>query len=224
MKKAVLLVLLLALIVSLSGCLDMLPAGEDDGQPRWQYECDDGTWADSLDACKSDGDSGTGDTPFGGPTGGSGTGGTVELEDCGATGLLEGTIHTDEIVEDAAFICLGEKLLADCSPAKVKFSITGVEEMWFEVKGNEGFDCIFVMRYGSEDKITLETHKIYADTFLECPLDMQERIEAYGGQETADETPGMFAFTIYTYVAMNSLSEDTACTGTMLEVGAPVAT
>ncbi len=206
-------------VVLLSGCTQ-IASGEtgsaSGNQPVWKYQCPDGTWVEDMDSCSgSQGSDGSGEQGDGQDFG-YGDQGSFGLKDCG-----EGDISSSgmqEMVADEGLSCLGEELLNECGKAKVSFTTAYGSGTTFESKGMQNGKCVVEMCYGSEEEITEESYKKFADSCAVCPVDLDAILADEQESMPFDENPGVLGFAVMANVSFQLISPDTECAGAMVGI------
>ena len=138
--------------------------------------------------------------------------------DCGISTSLNSDEHLSEInfELDDALVCMGESLLDGCKPAKAILQTVDAGQITYEIKNLEDVGCIIKSEYGDIKQIPEESQKKYANKFFECPVD----IDSFISQATIDPNtaPGSFAFGVYFMTAFESMTSETKCTGSLIEM------
>ena len=139
---------------------------------------------------------------------------TPKVKDCGSTDdpFIQGlTTSSVDYESDAAIACLGNSLIK-CEKA----NLHGENEMLavdIEVLGEVNGVCSLKITYG--DQIATEGLKKYANTYLVCPVDLDQILAAY---ENPEQKAGEIATGAYVLSLMSaSINPETECTGTFME-------
>ena len=146
------------------------------------------------------------------------SGAPVMFVNCGISESLNSDTPVNEINPelDNALVCLGKSLLDGCKPAKAILYLSNAGQVKYEIKNLEDVGCVIKAEYGDVEQIPEEAQKKYANKFFECPVD----IDSFISQATIDPNtaPGSFAFGVYFMTAFESMTSETKCTGSLIEM------
>jgi len=142
-----------------------------------------------------------------------------QIIDCGSRGSndaskIAGSKTSHEL--DDALVCFGNSLLDGCKPAKLFIYTSYVGQVTYESKNIEN-KCIIKTEYGNVEQIPTEEQKKYANTFSECPVDIEYLISS--SDIDAFTIPGYFAYKVI-LMTMVQISEgsNSICTGTYMDI------
>jgi len=94
-----------------------------------------------------------------------------------------------KLTKDKPLICLGNKILAGCQKAKVTFKDAEAVIMSYIIDGKNGDNCNVKIQYGSAAQIKKKSERIYANTYLQCPVPFA----ATTSSDEAKAKPGLLA-------------------------------
>lgn len=142
---------------------------------------------------------------------------TVDFTDCGISRSLKDGMFEENIdfESDDALVCMGEAILDECRPAKALVDTSDVGQVKYEIKKIDGV-CIIKTEYGDEEQIQLESQRIFANKFSECPAAIETTKDQL--EEDINNIPGALAFGVYFYAAIEFMNPNTECTGSLLEI------
>ncbi len=127
------------------------------------------------------------------------------FESCGTS---EGPINSIDAESDAALVCLGRNMIDGCKSSQATLQTTNAGAIKISLEGGTPTACSILMEYGSEDQITLDDQKQYADKFMLCSINLD-------AMNTESLESGIFAKNIFTFMNSELLNPDTKCEGTV---------
>ena len=125
--------------------------------------------------------------------------------------------NTEVLEADTALTCMGDSLLDGCIKAKAVLETTsGVVK--FEIKGKIESQCIIRVEYGDEGDLIQDDLNKYANTFLECPMNIDDIISLVPEEQDITSKSAEFALGIYMMASLNAMSPENGCSGTMVDI------
>lgn len=145
---------------------------------------------------------------------------TSGVKDCGVSKIFLSPkdASQEKLSNDETLKCLGNSIL-DCEKAKAELETKELGKIGLIVKG-EGETknkCRVRMEYGSADQMKSEQYKDYANTYLTCPIDMQQMEGMLSANTDLSKSPGGIVPIVLMYIGMQSANPKTECEGTLLE-------
>ncbi len=142
---------------------------------------------------------------------------------CGLSMILSQNISVNQVnfESDGSLVCMGRRFLNDCSKSSTILFTYDAGELNFISNGlDENGNCIVRVEYGDESQIISTQQKPFANSFVECKIDIDEIINSNLGDSDLRQYPGTLAFSIYYTVGLFSISEskNLICNGTYIDI------
>lgn len=150
--------------------------------------------------------------------GGAGPAGSAK--DCGVSKIFlnQEDVSQEKMGNDETLKCLGNSIL-DCEKAEAELETKEIGKIGLTVKGEGEAEnkCRVKMKYGSAEQMGSEQYKNYADTYLTCPIDMEEMGGMISANTDLSKSPSNVVPVVLMYIGMQSANPETDCEGSLLE-------